>query len=186
MEDFQDKKKVLVRYTNRSYDHFYNLTYYSLKQAEEQEKLRFYNSMITMVFCAFAIEAFLNHLGAQIISDWESIERKINIHEKIKLVYKTENLTINKNKEPLCYLYMIFDYRDEIAHGRTLSTSEYQIINPDGFPEMPTAGWEKMTTLQKAKDFRKYTMEIITSLGHDLANDDFPLGSSSDASWCSL
>ena len=184
MEDIQ-YKKVLVRKTIRSYDHFYNLTYYSLQQAEEQEKTRFYYCTITMVFCAFSIEAYVNHLGAQMIQDWDAIERA-TIDEKLLIIANSKNKTINKNKKPFCYLNMIFDYRDNIAHGRTQTITKNQSINPGGAPNMPTAKWEKMTTLNNAKAFRKNTKDIITSLSRDFANNDFPLGLPSFASWWSL
>lgn len=183
MEDSIHKKnKVLVKYTVRPYDLFYDLTYYSLKQAKEQKKLRTYNCMITMVFCAFSIEAFINHLGAEMIPGWESFERK-PINDKLKLISNSIHFPLDKRKKPICYIDMIFNYRDNIAHGRTETINKNQIVGPDGIPEMPSAEWEEKTTLKKAEDFRKYTKEIIISLSHDLANNDFPLGLSSDADW---
>jgi hypothetical protein len=148
MEVFQNKK-VLVRKTIRSYDYFYELTYYSLKQAEEQKKTRLYNCMITMVFCAFSIEAYVNHLGAQMIPEWETIERS-TLDEKLLIISNSKKITLNKIEKPFCYLNMIFDYRDNIAHGRTQTITRNQSMNPGGIPNMPTAKWEEMTTL-KAK-----------------------------------
>jgi hypothetical protein len=178
----EDTISHIVR-TIRSYDEFYNLTYYSLLEAEKSVEGRFYNCLITMVFCAFSLEAYLNHLGERYISNWESLERNLNYSQKLTLIAKTTRIKIDMLEKPFCFMNSIFDYRKVIVHGKTSQLTKEQIINPNTIPEMPLAFWEKMTTLQKARDFRKHTEDIIKSLSKIIEDDDFPLGSPSEAIW---
>lgn len=178
-------RKILVNIerTIRPYDEFYNLTYYSLQEAERTEEGRFYNSLITMVFCAFSLEAYLNHLGEQKVSNWYSIERSLNYSQKLKLIADTTKNKIDMREKPYCFMNSIFDYRKLIVHGKTSRLTKKQSIIPNTIPDMPLAFWEKMTTLQKARDFRIHTKDIIESLSKNIEDNEIPLGTPSDAMW---
>jgi len=180
----EGQKKKVVR-TIRSYDEFYQLTSFSLKQAEEQEKFRNYNCMITMVFCAFTLEAYLNHIGENYFTIWDSKDNRLSNDQKLEKLLVLRNLKIDKEKEPFLYFGKIFSYRDNIVHCRTQTISNWQKIEQNEIPTEPLTIWEKMTSLEKAQNFHNNTKEMIIYLSKEIDSMDFPLGSSSETMWMS-
>jgi hypothetical protein len=138
-----------------------------------------------MTFCAFSIEAYLNHLGSELIHDWDTIERKINHREKIKKIFNALNREYDETQKPFCYINNIYYYRNEIVHANTRKFTEKKKIGQNGIPDMPLSEWETMTNLDRAAKFLKDTKDIIVALSELSGDSDFPLASSEDASWCS-
>lgn len=138
-----------------------------------------------MIFCAFSIEAYVNHLGAKLIPDWETNERKMSFDEKISRLFKAIDEKCDKRKKPYCYLNSIFDFRKEIVHAKTASITKKQSITAEEIPDLPKALWEKMVTVENAKKFRRYSEEIINSLCRDLLNEDHPIGTPEISHWSS-
>ncbi len=177
--------KVNIERTIKPYDEFYNLTFFSLDQARKEAEGRFYNCLITMVFCAFTLEAYLNDIGNQLVKDWDSIERDKNPYEKLSLFQEITNVKICRSTKPYCYINSIFDYRKEIVHGKTKTLNGIDLVKVDEIPKMPLTKWETMTNLENASKFRNHTKEIVYGLSKELLNEDFPLGSPSSAMWSS-
>lgn len=180
----EGSKKKVIR-TIRSYDEFYNLSSFSLKQAEEQEKYRYYNCMITMVFCAFTLEAYLNQIGENTYTVWNPKDNRLSNNQKLEKILAIRNLKVDKTNEPFSYFGKIFSYRDNIVHCRTQTISNWQKIKQNEIPIEPLTIWEKMTSLEKAQIFHKKTEEMIVYLSKEIDSTDFPLGSPSETMWIS-
>ena len=168
--------------TLRTYDELYCLTGTYLHFAQKEEKFPLYNCMIVMVFCAFALEAYINHLGEKYVHDWCDYERKMP-KEKLKHLLKISNHVIDLESRPYSYMNEIFDYRKLIVHGKTEKIINQQILVLGEIPKLPKTEWEKHTNITQAIKFRKRVKEIITKLSLDVDNEEFPLGSPSDAFW---
>jgi hypothetical protein len=179
------KKTAEVNRTIRPYVELFDISSWCLNLAKEKEYGRTHNCLISMAFCAFSIEAFLNHLGSELIYDWEITERNINHTEKIRKIFKELNKEYDKKEKPYCYIEYIFNYRKEIVHAKTRSIVGKMEIKQNGIPEMPRVQWEKMTNLERAIKFHRQTEEIITALNILAGNSNHPLVSPEDASWVS-
>lgn len=175
--------KTKVERTIRSYDEFFLLSGFTLKQAEQQQDYSFYYCMISMVFCAFSLEAYFNHIGENFFKIWDPKNKQLSIDEKLEKILEIRKLKIDKTKEPFSYLGLIFTYRDNIVHCSSQTISNWQSIKHGEIPNMPLSDWEKMTTFEKAQKYKQNTRDMIYFLSKEIENTDFPLGSPSDAMW---
>jgi len=176
-------EKTQVTRTVRTYDEFFLLSIFALKQAEEQKEYSTYYCIVAMVFCAFSLEAYLNHIGETYYNIWDFKDNQRTPSEKLRCIVKPKNLVIDKTKEPFSYFGTIFKYRDSIVHNRTETISNWQKIENNEIPDLPLLAWEKETTLGKAEKYCKNTRNMIVFLSKEIEDEDFPLGAPSDATW---
>lgn len=71
-----------------------------------------------VVFLAFAIESYLNSIGARQLEIWDELER-ISWKRKVIILHKTAGRSIDWGKEPLQFATEVFALRDKLAHGKT-------------------------------------------------------------------
>ena len=55
-----------------------------LNQAERDQNGQLYNLVSCLIYCAFTIEAYLNHLGQLKHNDWDRKERSLSKLKKFK------------------------------------------------------------------------------------------------------
>ena len=76
-----DELIVPVRFSGsretKTYVFLFKAAKHALFEAENSEEARIYKLMSVYVFLAFAFEAYINHLGAKIIANWEKKERNL-------------------------------------------------------------------------------------------------------------
>ena len=93
---------------------------HAMADATSEESSRKHYCIVGIVFCAFAVEAMLNHYGDILVRDWKNTERKLGgKRERHKTVFDKANMpgflgtsVYQKIKE--CFLL-----RDNLAHGRS-------------------------------------------------------------------
>jgi len=100
----------------------------SLHDASATETGRFFNSMNVLVYSAFAMEAFFNHLGSHLYKDWESKERKMSKFKKFRNFNSDLKLNHDLSKEPYSIIFDVFDFRDSLAHGRTEEIERKEVV----------------------------------------------------------
>lgn len=88
-----------------------------LDLARSTEEGNFYWSMASLVFSAFAYEAFLNEVGPRVVSapEWGKINRA-SWKRKHEAVYAA--LKLNADNSAIAVLSEIFEFRNRMAHGR--------------------------------------------------------------------
>ena len=141
----------------------------------------------SIILTAFAFEAYMNHVGSQIFSCWEGLERLAPI-AKFELISESLKVefTEGKNKRPLNTIGMLFAFRKEIAHGRSQNLKPDPILrdvneNLDSYlGQRPLTFWEQQikdnefaklaredvqTVLQKLNDARPEPKEHLFMLG---------------------
>ena len=91
----------------------------SIETARRTNEGRFFSSMNTLVFSAFAMEAFFNHLGLELIEDWEIKERRLSKLKKLNLFLSKFNIEADLKSRPFISVLDAFKFRDLLAHGRT-------------------------------------------------------------------
>lgn len=70
-----------------------------------------------VVFTAFSIEAYINHLGAEQIGIWEELE-KLPWKKKVVILHKIAHKQANWGEQPLQFAQQVFALRDKLAHGK--------------------------------------------------------------------
>ena len=166
-----EKRRIKVS-EERQVNTYYELRHAShviLKKAEEDKDGSFYEVMASLIFTAFMIEAYLNHIGPRIIKCWGDLER-LSPSSKLNLV--TEKLGIEKNegKRPYQTLSELFKFRNTLAHGKSVFLkSEYEtrfVAEPsdkDGYESLQTE-WEKYCTQDNANRALEDTEAIIKEI----------------------
>lgn len=89
-----------------------------LDRAKEKRDGWFYECMASLVFSAFAFEAYLNHVGSRSCSFWNSIER-ISYRDKITVLADLFEFDADFGKRPFQTIGELFGMRNLLAHGRT-------------------------------------------------------------------
>ena len=79
--------------------------------------------MASIIFSAFALEAYLNHLGKKIYTkkEWEIFER-IKPLDKLDLISEKFNIDLNKGSRPFQTIKAVFKFRKTlIAYAPKIS-----------------------------------------------------------------
>ena len=78
-----------------------------------------YHRVSSVLFCAFAMEAYLNHLGGSAIRYWGIVEPKLGWRQKLDLVAQHFEATIDAGRRPFGTIIQLFKFRDKLVHGKT-------------------------------------------------------------------
>lgn len=126
----------------------------SIKAARETEEGQFFNVMNTLVYSAFAMESFFNHLGSRLIDNWDKKERKLSKIKKLKLFLSNLKVEADLTTRPYVSVTDVFKFRDLIAHGRTeiVSQNEEVILSEDDLKiYMIENDWMKLCNIETAE-----------------------------------
>jgi hypothetical protein len=126
-----------------------------LEHAEESPDGRSLYLSASMVFSAFTVEAFLNHVGLERVPSWDLVERKLSPLEKMELLSRLAGITVESGKRPFQTLSKMFKFRDSLAHGKTevVVQQSIQSLKPGQKPDLPKTEWEKEISLPTAKRY---------------------------------
>jgi hypothetical protein len=133
----------------------------------------------SLIFTAFALEAYLNHLGPQLLQNWISIERRRSPQAKLKLLCRKLAIKADWSARPWLTINELFSYRNSLAHGRGEELKEVYRDSVENyqkrFYDLPRAQWEKYSSLKTAQQARD-DVDVIVNLLHQKggAKMDFP------------
>ena len=139
----------------------------SLKLARDRRTWHFYDCMSSMVGAAFALEAYLNHLGKGRFGEkeWEKIERGMSAESKLRVLAKQIDYNLDFSRRPCQTFADIFKYRNAIVHARTETLPfEEQVYDLTEGPAEPKTRWEQATTLDIAERFYEDAWELVRQL----------------------
>jgi hypothetical protein len=123
MSKTESKQKVSVA-TEReviTYSHMWHTSECLLKTGQEQDALSFHQFMASLVFTAFTLEAYLNHVGSKLLPCWEYLERSKPPKEKLSLIAKHLGVTVTYGTRPWKVMSELFEFRNTIAHGKSIT-----------------------------------------------------------------
>ena len=136
--------------------------------------------MASLVFTAFMIEAYLNHVGPRIFKCWEDVER-LSPSSKLNLIVEKLGIEKGEGKRPYQTLPELFEFRNKLAHGKSIklkSDNEVRIVDPstdEYMNERLETEWEKYCTLENAKRALKDMESIIIEIhNHAGITDERP------------
>lgn len=181
------KKYVdLIDKEYRPYDELRSISYYALKRASKEESGRAFECVTSIVFDAFCLEAFLNHLGYLRLTpiDFNNYER-LYPKEKLNNISRVVNLSINKKSLPFCHFGLIFNFRDEIVHAKTNHIGPQRVLIDEktSLPRIPKTIVESFPTLENAKKLFDSTTEMVNQLNNAAGITLPAFGHPYDAFW---
>lgn len=121
--------------------------------------------LASTLLAAFAVEAFLNHVGTSLLSNWPEIERKHSVLAKIRLIAKELGVDLgSKDERPLSTVRELVSFRNALAHGRTV-----QLKPPDQL-------------LDLTEDIDKHLVDgaPLTDWEEKIRSDDFAMRAQAD------
>lgn len=149
-----------------------------LKRGQEEEAGSYYQFMGSVVFAAFSLEAYLNHIGPKLFENWAPHER-LRPKEKLAVVAKEIDLQIEYGKRPWSIVKKLFSFRNDIAHGKSIKVVEAGAVPlakyEDHMRELAKTDWEKLCTRRDAERTREDVEKMVRAL-HEKAGikDEYP------------
>jgi hypothetical protein len=162
-----------------------NISWTCLERAKEETKGRYNFIASSMVFTAFSVEAYLNHLGSEKTNFWDTIERKLSPKQKLDTLSSIIGIDIDYGSRPFQTFQKMFSLRNSLAHGRTekLPVDSIQVLSDDEIPNMPTTTWEEEITIKNASRYLADSKEMIRMLNEKAGMADFILYVPEETEW---
>ena len=137
-----------------------------LERGQEQVKASTHQFRASLVFTAFTLEAYLNHVGRELFNCWEDLER-LGPREKMNLIAEHLEVPINYGNRPWQIMKELFGFRNAIAHGKsTTFKPPTKVVSAE--EEEPVeewiaqTEWEAFCTEKNAVKARKDVEKIVT------------------------
>jgi hypothetical protein len=145
-----------------------------LWQAEAAEYGSFHNLVSSIVFSAFSVEAYLNHIGASGLqpAGWQD---RLPVRKKLECILREIGLAPDFSERPFSSFDAMFRFRNLLAHGRTEQIrKEYEADLDEGVLVLgPIVEWELTCTYDNAKRFFSDAEAMITAI-HEKTGLDTP------------
>ena len=139
---------------------------HSLDCGKRRERGSFYQFMSSLIFSAFTLEAYMNHLGSEKVEYWKEIE-SIRHLDKLKILYLTLDLDFDQSKRPLQTITKLVKFRNFIAHGKTEKLSGSKVISTPSLKpgeEVVDAKFTQLCNSNEAEQALKDVIKIIEKL----------------------
>ncbi len=138
--------------------------------------------MASIILTAFTLEAFLNHIGADVVPNWRAKERW-PVLEKLAILSCALNIDVGLERErPLSTVLELFRFRNELAHGRTtLLMGSQEDVDPEDVDRLlvegaPRTDWEQKVRSEAFADLARFDVEgLLRCLHRALPPDREPL-----------
>jgi hypothetical protein len=131
------------------------------------EDSQFSRAMASMLFCALALEALLNHIGASLVPTWEEhFKRRLSPEGKLALISSRVSFAVDFGRRPFQAFRVLFEFRNQLAHGVTedlpYETARHWLEY--GAHRWPAAKWEVLCNGEKASALVADTEQMIDTL----------------------
>lgn len=137
---------------------------YFLENCKEEGRSEKISATACLVFSAFTIEAFMNHIGEQLFSSWKThLQKSLNPEAKLSLIAEKRGFTIDFGSSPFQSFRTVFRFRNAMAHSVTeeLSSEKAKHFLQVGRDFWPAAEWEKLCNADIAQKISNDTEAII-------------------------
>jgi hypothetical protein len=150
-----------------------------LKSGQENEVGSTHQFRASLVFTAFALEAYLNHIGAILFKSWETIERKLTPNEKLTLICEHLKIDMDWSARPWQTVKALMRYRNSLAHGRGDKLTEQWEDSIEHYAaklhEQILTEWERYASADTAIQARSDVEDIVHRLHKQSGvKHDFP------------
>lgn len=110
----------------------------------------YFKIMASLIFAAFSLEAFLNHVGAHLFSSWDELERLPPLG-KLKVISEKLRISLDHGSRPIQTAVALLKFRNELAHGKTS-----RILLPEKVEEEPESDELLFTDAALDTDWEKF------------------------------
>ena len=174
-------KKNVQMEIKREIKTFWDLNHASsvlLEKTKEDKNGSYYTTMASIIFTAFTFEAYLNHLGNLKIKFWNEIDR-IKVMSKYQVLCKEFNISIDQSRRPYQTLKKLFEFRNELAHGKSkiLSFNKFVSENAKIRDYQPKSKLEEYCTEKNAERAHNDIHIIIKELHEKSGEGEYPFTS---------
>jgi hypothetical protein len=156
------------------YRHMINIAETMLHQAQNNNE--YDNSLPTIVFCAFSLEGFLNHVGEYLVEDWKKSPESFKPKEKLLFLADKFSIEIDFGKSPFQSYKVIFEIRNQLAHPKTkehIKDSKFKLkVNENS--KWNADRWECCTNKKEAEKILNDTKQIIDELDKKFPIEKIP------------
>lgn len=166
----KSKRKVVVSKERevKTYAEMWHTSHCLLQKGIEDPKGCFHQYMASLVFTAFTLEAYLNHIGPKVFECWGDLER-LAPREKLNKVAEKLQVGIDYGMRPWQVMKHLFGFRNDIAHGKseiikTDALVPFHKFSDDHFDKFSRTDWEKYCSKENAKKAREDVEKIIHAL----------------------
>jgi hypothetical protein len=177
----KDKRKVNIERERivRTYTELWHTSHCLLKKGQSDASGSFHQFMASLVFTAFTLEAYFNHIGARVFKCWGDLER-LSPKEKLNVIAERLNIHIDYGKRPWQIMKKLFGFRNDIAHGKSETISSDEVVSieyhtENDIHERVKTSWEKFCTQENAEKARE-NVENIIKIIHEASGikDEYP------------
>jgi hypothetical protein len=115
------KQKIVIEKDRDviAYSEMWHTSRCLLERGEERAEASAHQFRASLVFTAFTLEAYLNHVGSKVFRSWEDFEQCIGPKQKLNLIGEHLDVTINYGIRPWQIMKELFNFRNAIAHGKS-------------------------------------------------------------------
>ncbi|MCB0279628.1 MAG: hypothetical protein KDD94_09015 [Calditrichaeota bacterium] len=99
-----------------------------LEDGRKAKEGQLYYNISCLILLAFSLEAYFNHLGTLLFSDWDKTEKSKPKREKFKFFCTELKIKCDYRIKPYRTVFEVFKFRDLMAHGKTSVDKEYREI----------------------------------------------------------
>jgi len=167
------RERLLITYS----EHWHSSRTF-LKLGKENPKGAYHQFLGSIVFTAFSLEAFLNHVGEALFKSWPEIE-KLTPKGKVSLIAEKLSLKIDFGLMPWQVIPEIMGVRNKIAHGKNELLLDERTLTVDSYDEkmgeILRAPWQNYATQKNAERARKKVKEIYKAIWEKTDFKEFEL-----------
>lgn len=113
------KAKVSKERQVSTYVELWHASRVLLEKAKKDQEGSFYPVMASLVFTAFMMEAYLNHVGQRIFECWEDLEQRLSPLSKLSLIAEKLGVKKDEGRRPYQTVSEVFRFRNYLAHGKS-------------------------------------------------------------------
>lgn len=143
----------------------------------ENPKRSYHQFLASIVFRAFTLEAFLNHVGEEIFVSWSDLER-LSTKGKLNVVAEKIGLRPNYGSMPWQIEPKLTGLRNKVVHGKNELIHDERILTADDYDRemlsMLKADWQTFATSDNCAQARIQSSDLMaliwTTVGHELSS----------------
>lgn len=144
-----------------------------IKKTDQEVEGSYYTIMGSLLLTTFTFEAYLNHLGKKKITFWDKIE-SINVFDKYSVLCKEFDIFPDFSVRPHQTLKALFQFRNAIAHGKSITKIKTVSSQDDPSKKVPKAEWEEYCNMDNAKRAKEDVSRVIIELHKKAGLGNYP------------
>ena len=137
------------------------------KLGGRNERGSLHQFLASIVFRAFAFEAFLNHVGEELFESWVDLER-LRPRGKVNIICEKLDIKPNYGNMPWQIIPKLMVIRTKVAHGKNELLTDERILSADIYDEemgkILRADWQEYATKDNAKSVRDKLEELMKEI----------------------